>query len=418
MKKNGFLKKGKNRTKEPERKHISYEDVPLAGTKDSDPAPTNLTKKFFKVLFILFVGVIVVLALVNIDKLTPDNISHWIQYELLGKSEGGGYPVSITGTSINSENFSIMNRSPVYCSNTSIVVLNSNAGEYQSNQHSFANPILKSNNDYSMIYNADATGYRIINRNSVVYSGNTELKLFDADIASNGTYVLLTHGSDYLSEFTVNDKNNEKVYSYSFAEYYVNNVSVNSDGTRAALSGVSAKDGGLISVIYILDFSQKTYYQKYEFEDTYIYDICYLDDDKVMAVGDNSIYYVDIKKKNLKEISYNSRVLTTYVMKRDYGVVLSLSTNPDGHECDIVAINSDAKKDSEISTGKRILSLDYYNEKICVLMQNDFSIFNFKGSQLYHKETAHDSRKICFCEANTLYILGTGNIYKIDAQYE
>ncbi len=51
MKKNGFLKKGKNRTKEPERKHISYEDVPLAGTKDSDPAPTNLTKKFFKVLF-------------------------------------------------------------------------------------------------------------------------------------------------------------------------------------------------------------------------------------------------------------------------------------------------------------------------------------------------------------------------------
>ena len=114
---------------------MSYEDVPLTTFKDNDPAPANLTKKFFKVLAIMFVGVITVLALVNIDKLTPDNISHWIQYELLGKSEGGGYPARFVGTSINTENFAVMDRSPVYCSNTSIVVLNSNAGEYQNNQH-------------------------------------------------------------------------------------------------------------------------------------------------------------------------------------------------------------------------------------------------------------------------------------------
>ena len=78
---------------------------------------------------------------------------------------------------------------------------------------------------------------------------------------------------------------------------------------------------------------------------------------------------------------------------------------------------NDGKKDSEVSTGKRILSLDYFNEKICVLMQNDFSIYNFKGSQLYHKEVSSDSRKICFCDTNTLYILGTSNIYKINAEY-
>lgn len=417
MKKPDFLKRRTNRENDIERKYMSYEDVPLTNFRDNDPAPTNLTKKFFKVFGILFIGVIAVLALVNIDKLTPDNISHWIQYELLGKSEGSGYPVRFVGTSINTENFSLMDRAPVYCSNTSVVVLNPNAGEYQNNQHSFANPIMKTDNDYSIIYNADATGYRIINRSSTLYSGNASYKLFDADIAANGTYALLTYGNDYLSELTVNDKDNKKQYGYSFAEYYVSNVSVNSSGTRAALSGVSAKDGGLISVIYILDFSQKTYYQKYEFEDTYIYDICYLDNDKVIAVGDNSVYHVDIDNKKLTEISYNSRVLTTYSMKRNYGVVLSLSMNPDGHECDIIAINSDGKKDSEVSTGKRILSLDYFNEKICVLMQNDFSIYNFKGSQLYHKEVSSDSRKICFCDTNTLYILGTSNIYKINAEY-
>ena len=417
MKKPDFLKKKKKREKQSDRKYMSYEDVPLTTFKDNDPAPANLTKKFFKVLAIMFVGVITVLALVNIDKLTPDNISHWIQYELLGKSEGGGYPARFVGTSINTENFAVMDRSPVYCSNTSIVVLNSNAGEYQNNQHSFANPIMKTYKDYSLIYNADATGYRIIDRNSILYSGTAEHKLFDADIAGNGTYALLTYGSDYLSELTVNGKDNKKIYGYSFAEYYVSNVSVSPDGTRAALSGISAKDGALISVIYILDFSQKAYFQKYEFEDTYIYDICYLENNKVIAIGDNAVIHVDIDKKKFKELSYNSRVLTTYSIKKDYGVVLSLSENPDGRECDIVAINSDGKKDSEVATGQRILSLDYYNEKICVLMLNDFSIYNFKGSQLYHQEVSSDARKICFCDANTLYILGTSNIYKYQADY-
>ena len=245
-----------------ERKYMSYEDVPLTDYRDSDPVPKNLTKKFFKVFIILFLGVVTVLALVNLDKLTAENISHWFQYDLLGKTEGVGFPVRYVGTSINTENFSLMDRAPVYCSDTSVVVLNSNGGEYQNNQHSFANPILKTDKEYSIIYNADATGYRIINRDSTIYSGSAQRKLFDADIAENGTYALLTYGNDYLSTLTVNDKNDNKIYGYSFAEYYVSCVSVNSNGTRAALSGISAKDGGLISVIYILDFSQKTYYQK------------------------------------------------------------------------------------------------------------------------------------------------------------
>ncbi len=417
MKKNKLFSKRSNRDKTAERKYMSYEDVPLADYRDIDPIPQNLTKKFFKIFLILFLGVVIVLALINLDQLTPDNISHWFQYELLGKTEGAGYPVRFVGTSINTENFSLMDRSPVYCSDTSVVVLNSNAGEYQNNQHSFANPILKTDEEFSIIYNADATGYRILDRNSTVYSGTSERKLFDADIAANGNYALLTYGNDYLSALTVNDKDNNKIYGYSFAEYYVSNVSINSKGTRAALSGISAKDGGIISVIYILDFSQKTYYQKYEFEDSYIYDICYLDNDNVIAVGDGSAYHIDIENKKMTEISYESRILSTYTLKRDYGVLLSLSVNPDGRNCDIVAINSEGKCDAEINTENRIMSLDYRNQKICVLFPSNVIIYDLNGIQLLTNEISADARKICFCDSNTLYILGTSNIYKMDVKY-
>lgn len=418
MKKKKIFSKRTNRDKAAERKFMSYEDIPLADYRDSDPIPQNLTRKFLKVFAILFVGVVVVLALVNIDKLTPENISHWFQYELLGKTEGGGYPIRFVGTSINTENFSIIDRSPVYCSDTSVVVLNSNAGVYQNTQHSFADPIMKTNKDYSIIYNADATGYRIINRNSTVYTGTAERKLFDADVATNGNYALLTYGNDYLSSLTVNDRDNKKIYGYSFAEYYVNNVSINSDGTRAALSGVSAKNGGIISAIYIIDFSQDNYYQKYDLVDSYIYDICYLDKEKVIAIGDNSLYYIDVSEKRMEEISYESKVLTTYTIIRDYGAILSLSFNPDGRECDIVAVNSDGKRETEINTDDRILSLDYKNGKIGALFLSKLVIYDTEGKQLVEKNVSADSRKICFCDSKTLYILGTGNIYKLEIQYK
>ena len=88
------------------RKYTSYEDEPFEEYVESVPAPTNLTKKFINVFLILFIAVAGALAFFYIDVLTPENISHWFHYELLGKTEGDGYPVRFDGISVNAENFS------------------------------------------------------------------------------------------------------------------------------------------------------------------------------------------------------------------------------------------------------------------------------------------------------------------------
>ena len=84
----------KNEKRASKRKYMSYEDVPLEDYRDKDPVPANMTKKFLRLFLILFLSVVLVLAVMNIEKLTPDNISHWFQYDLLGKTDGEGYPVS------------------------------------------------------------------------------------------------------------------------------------------------------------------------------------------------------------------------------------------------------------------------------------------------------------------------------------
>lgn len=398
------------------REYTSYEDAPLKDYEDSEPVPQNLTKKFLKVFVILFISVVVVLALTNLDSLTSDNINHWFQYDLLGKTEGEGYPVRFSGMSVDIGSFDVMDGCPVYCSDTSLVVLNSNAGEYLNTHHSFASPIIKTNSGYSMIFNSGATAYKIINRDSVVYSGTTDKKMFDADVSSNGTYALLTEGNDYLSELSVYKGDNTKKYEYSFAEYYVNNVSVNNDGTRAVLGGVSARNGGLISAVYILDFGQDSYLQKYEFDDSFIYSVKYLDNGNVIAVGSEAAYFIDVEKKKQTVFDYDMKALTNYTYDRKYGVVISLSSDTDGRISEVFTINNEGKKTNQIDIEGKILSLDCTDDRIAVLTSGNVTIYNLKGKVLKSDELASDSKKICFVDNNTIYVLGTSLISKLDVK--
>ncbi len=399
------------------REYTSYEDAPLREYGYSEPAPQHLTKKFLKVFGILFISVVVVLALTNLDNLTSDNIYNWFQYDLLGKTEGEGYPVRFSGMSVNNGSFEIMDGCPVYCSDTSLVVLNSNAGEYLNTHHSFANPVVRTSSGYAIIFNSDATGYKIISRDRVVYTGTMDRKLFDADVASNGTYALLTRGNDYLSELNVYKGDNTKKYEYSFAEYYVNSVSVNSNGTRAVLSGVSAKNGGLISAVYILDFEQDSYLQKYEFEDSFVYGVEYLDNGNVIAIGSKAAYFINVEKNKQTVFDYDVKTLTNYSFDSGYGAVLSLSTDTDGRTCDVFTIDQDGKKTNDIHIDGKVLSLDYISESIAVLTAGEVTVYNLKGKELKRAEADSDSRKVCFCDKNDIYILGTSLISKLELKY-
>lgn len=414
-------KKGRyqhNDKKAVNRKYMSYEDVPIQDYEDTEPVPKNLTKKFLKVFLILFLAVVALLAVMNIENLTPENISYWFQYDLLGKSEGDGYPVNLSGTNINISNFDLMDGVPVYCSDTSVVVLNSNAGEYQNNQHAFANPILKTTSGYSIIYNIGATGYKIIDRKNTIHSASADKNIFSADICPKGVYAILTQGDDYLAKLTVYRSDNLEKYTYSFADYYVNNVSLNNDGTRAVVSGVSARNGGFISVIYVLDFSQNSYFQKYEIDDTYIYEICYLDNGNAIAVGENAAYYININDSKKSDISYNKQTLTSYTLDSSFGLLLSLSTNPDGRECNVSRLNPDGNIDFNFNTGTKILSMDFCDDKVAVLAQSEINIYDKNGKIISTNKIPADTRKICFIDSNSMYILGKSEISRVDIKYK
>ena len=414
------MAKGRGRYQHDERRakreYMSYEDVPLEEYRYNEPEPSNITGKFIKIFLILFLSVAAVIAVMNIDKLTPDNIAHWFQYDVLGKTDGDGYPISFTGSVVETGNFDLIKGVPVYCSDTTLAVLNNNAGKYQENQHSYASPVLSVNGGYGIIYNTDATGYTVFDRDNQIYSSSSTKKIYAADVAANGIYALLTRSDDYLSKLTAYRTDNLEKYEYAFADYYVNTVSLNNNGTRAVLSGMSARNGEMISVIYILDFRQSSYLQKYEFDDVYIYEVKYLDSGNVVAVGDKKACFINVEEGQKTDIDYSSRTLTTYNLKRDYGMLLSLSANPDGRDCNILTVKADGELKDEIETRDKIISLDIYEEKPAALFADRITSYNFNGKPLGRVSVPLDSKKLCCCDKNAFYVLGKSRISRLETE--
>ena len=92
-----------------------------------------------------------------------------------------------------------------------------------------------------------------------------------------------------------------------------------------------------------------------------------MDNGNVFAVGKFGTYFIDVASGTKKDISYNSSTLTSYRIKPGRGLLLSLSNNPDGRDCDIRFIGKDGNIESDFNTNSKIISLDIHDDKIAAL---------------------------------------------------
>ena len=100
-------------------------------------------------------------------------------------------------------------------------------------------------------------------------------KIVCGDIAQNGRFVLVTEATGYCSQLTAFLNDNEEQYTHKFMDYYVTGVALNQNGTKAAVTAVSAKEGALSSVLYLLDFGSVDPVAVVDLGETLYWDVSY-----------------------------------------------------------------------------------------------------------------------------------------------
>ena len=415
------IEKNRNKTK-AKREVLSYEDMPLDESRENsfkkDIKAIQKNKKIIKrVVIILVVLVIAVFYFANRDLITWANFKNWVQYGIFNMDSDQQFPRKTEGDVIYDGNFTRINNNLVYVSDTKFVTMNNWGRTIYTSKQNYSNPVLvtAADSDLSLIYNLDSTEYAINTLDSNVYKGKAPGDIVVADISESGTYALVTQKDGYLSKLYIYSEDNKQIFTYSFADYYITSVSLDSSGETAVLSGLSAHNGSQISAVYVLDFTQKEPLLFKEFNNNAIYYVDHLTDRYCCIIGENSTYTLDTNNNEFAVMEYAGKTLTAFTVNTDTNTFsISLSRSGDGHKCDILSFNSSGNLSGTITTELNVKSISTYKNRVAVLSEDTLYLYNKDGSLISQYNAGLDPHCVVLYSKSDAYVLGVSEIRRLD----
>lgn len=409
-------KHSEQKAKKLNRDVISYEEVPLEDYEEQSTKVSVIdTKKIIKIVILLLALALIIFIFANRQNFTPENISNWFTYDVLGQGGGTGYPTKIVGTNVEKNNIVSTGNTLSYASDTSFVTLSSNASEIQNYQLNYATPSMSNNGSNVIVYSLGGKTYDVGTTNEITYTGKTEEAIYACDVSNSGVYGVVTDTTGYLSKLYIYNKDHKQIYAYSFSDYYVTTLSISPDGNQCVVTGISAEAGSMTSAIYVLDFNKEEPVSVNKITNNTIYRTEYLTGNEVCLIGNTASLVLNISDNKLAENSYNKMTLTSYDINESTGnFAVSLSRSGDGHSCTVQAINSRGEIIADAETQYKISALTLFKGNMYFLENNTVHCYDFNKNEISKGDSGTGAKQISVTTDGSVYVLGVNEIRKIE----
>lgn len=389
---------------------LSYEQLPLdeydqsADEKEKSEKRALSYKKI--ILAVMVVILLVALVFVVMNRFTCVGCAS-------SKASSEKFPISLKGSLVSNGNFDTYSGGFVYVSDTHYVVCDDNGEEIYNAQVAFNKPVLKLNyNGTSVVYDLGGKKFTLYNSEEAVYTGETQEKMYLADVTPDLAYATLTESRDYKAKLSVFANEETPLYGYSFEEYYITAMALNSDATGAVACGITAENGIEKSVVYVFDFTEEKPLAFHEISGDVVFDCDYLDDGSVCVIGENASYTINGRSfSKLNKNSYSQMTLTSYDINTDTAqLTLSLSRSGDGRNCSLVTIGKSGSVDSKIETDFTADFVSTYKNRVAISDKKSIHLYSQSGELLATCDTNGDSRQVRLIAPDSSISLGLKDI--------
>ncbi|MBR3971291.1 MAG: hypothetical protein IKJ83_00170 [Ruminococcus sp.] len=394
--------------KKNERQVMSFEELPLDEYEKEEKKKRKI--KLDKKKILIAAAILVGLVLTVLVYFTRD-----VLFGCNRHKDAHNFSAAVSGTSVDSGNFREFAEGLCYASDTNVVYLDSKGEEMFSHQHGFARPVLKTRGSNAIVYDLGANRFSVYNEEGETFTTATEEKIFLADIDSQGNYILVTKPKDFNAKLYAFNKENNTVYTYSFAEYQITSAAVSNDGKSAAVCGVSADNGSRISALYVLSFDKTEPVAKHQITDDLLYDCAFLASNSVCAIGQDGAYVSSGKNFGyIDHISYGGMSLSAYDMNSDVNsLVLSLSRSGNGRNCNIQYVDASGDTQKIIETSFGIASLSTYKDRIAFSDNSNIYLYKKNGDSV-SSYSISSAKQVRLYTIDGVYILGLNGITGVE----
>lgn len=385
-------KKAKVKKEKPEKKDIAKT------TENNTPklkvvSGTRHKRKIINIVSCALVAAIIIIVII-INVLSPTGIIELMQngYAAMGS---GSYPVNIYSQNA----LSFDTNGDVLCLvNASYFEVYNDSGKLiQAVSHGMSNPRIEASEARFLLFDRERYSVKLYNYSDELYERSFENVIVSAAIGRDGTYAVVTNSNSYLNTVYVFDKDNELVYTWNSANYYVADVAVAEDGDRIAVCLVGAENGAFVSKVYCLEFDSATPVNSFSF-DILVSSIMPVNDNYFMVNSTDSAYILKWDKASSEQL-FISNAVRCYAQNYDGYSCIAYGRENNEQINSICVIDQSGKVKTTFSFNSRILDISISEDRVAVLSDNAVYVYTFLGEQVSYIET----------EVKPLFITSTDN---------
>lgn len=356
---------------------------------------------------------LLIVALIVADLLTPTGLLESIQngYSCIGK---GKLPVRFY--SADCSDFVTGSDVSTLINDTYLEVYNNKGKLVQAVSHGLSNPRLETSEARFLLFDRDRYSVKVYNYSSELYARDFEHTVVSADISRSGVFAVVTGSDTHFAALNVYDKDNELLFSWSSADYYITDVAVSDSGKSVAVSLLNASEGSFVSSVYILEYDSITPKIRFDFEGA-LTSLRSVNKDHMVVSGVDSAYILPWGGSEYTDLGVT-------------GVIRNISDPQSGHIAicygrennemvnSVVVIDPEGKVGQPFQFNSKIVDVSVTKTGVALLSDNSVYIYNHGGGAVAELETEIKPKFIGLLNNGSVLVCDNSQMNKLSVSKE
>ncbi len=352
-------------------------------------------KRNQKIIWIILIVLIVVIAIMKISEV--DFVS------LKDKFTDENGKISVSGLLSDDEKFpftldsskdviftSVGNQLAVLNDVSYNVIGSSNAKLQYKDSHGYANPIMKTDGDYAVIYDQGSHRYRLDSATKNIYQDKINNVILCADTSASGVVVLATTSDNTKSEIVVYNKSLKEKMRYNVSYGYVTAVAIDDSANRIAFAVVNSENAKLNTIVYTMSLSDEEPRASFTYESSTILDL-HFSSSNLYVVGSDFVSVISSLKKEQKVFEQGTVNTVSYCYNQSDELIIAFSEYTGSNTDKVAYVTPSAKVKCQFDTVKKVKDVSASKSKISVLTSDYIITYNSSKGEEVNKIEVDDS---------------------------
>lgn len=268
---------------------------------------------------------------------------------------------------------------------------------------SLSAPVLRTAEDTILVYDAGGTELALLDRNgNVLLEGNAGGTLFDADLASDGALACTTASDREKAQLQVYDREQAPCYTVYSATRFLTTCAVAPGAEYVCAVALGELEGSFQSSAVIYRTDREEPVAEVPLGNQLIYDMRFWGEDRICALGENSMAVFSTDGKLLGTYTYSG--LTAYSLEGDGFAALTIRS---GSGYRLVTVNHKGQELGARDLGQSPGAVDVNGKYVAVLLDGTLTLSGKKLDAWYSTQELF---------GNQVQVSGNGVAYVIQSQ--